>query len=412
MPAEPNADPPPLRVLIAHDFAARYGGGEHMALGLRDALRDRGHDVRFFASRAELIDGVPREADSTCFGTTSPLRRVSQALNPSAARAIARELDEFRPHVVHVRMFLSQLSPLIFPAIRRARRRHGTRAILHVVTPDLFCPLSTKILPNGTPCHHPVGRACHAEGCLSWAGMARAAVQHGLTRRWLPVFDRVVANSAYMQSRIRDEGLRCERFVWNGIPDVPRRPPLTGPPTVAFAGRLTASKGADVLIRAMPLVRKRVPDARLIVAGDGPDRAKLEVLAATEGVGDAVDFAGHLPHAKLSPLLETAWVQAVPSLWQEPFGIVCAEAMLRGTAVVATASGGLVEQVTEGETGRLCPAGDVRAWADALADLLSDRDLCERHGTAGHARADADFRQSRFVDEFESIYREILAEGA
>ena len=400
-----------MKVLIVHDYAARFGGGEHMALGLRESLRSRGHECRLFASRAELVEGVEREADATCFGTTGPLLRVTQALNPMAAAALRKEIATFRPDVVHVRMFLSQLSPLILPELRRAKKEFDTRSLLHVVNPDLFCPIGTKTLPDGTPCHRKVGVACHEEGCLPWLGVARAVVQHGLTRRWLDVFDRIVTNSQYMRDRIREEGLRCDGYVWNGIREVPQRPPLQerSTPTVAFAGRLHKTKGVDVLVRAMPAVREAVPAARLVVAGDGPELAKLRALAADLGVAAAVDFAGHLTRDELETLFAAVWVQAVPSTWEEPFGIACAEAMMRGSAVVATDSGGLAEQVVAGETGLLRPAGDVAGWADALASLLGDRGRCERMGTAGRDRAQRLFGQERFVDEFVKIYDELLA---
>lgn len=398
-----------MRVLVVHDYAARYGGGEHMAFNLRDGLRNRGHAVRVFASDAVQVPGVPVEADATCFGTFSPLNRVTQALNPMAARALAREINAHPPSVIHVRMFLSQLSPLILPVLERAKRRHGTRCVLHVVAPGPICPIGTKVLPDGSACRFRPGAACHAAGCLPWAGVVRTWVQHGLLRRWLGVFDRIVANSASMADRLRADGLRCEGHVWNGVPDAPPRGPLGEVPLVCFAGRLVPSKGADVLIRAMPEVRRVVPEARLSIAGDGPERAPLETLAGGLGLHDAVDFAGHVDHARLHRLTDGAWATAVPSLWEEPFGIACAEAMLRGTAVVASASGGLVEQVVDGHTGYLAAPGDADAWAAALARLLGDRALAERLGRAGRERALECFTLDRFIESFLELYAELGA---
>ncbi len=366
----------------------------------------RGHEARLFASTAEPIDDLPFEADAGCFGTMSPLRRVSQVFNPDAARRLRREIADFRPDVVHVRMFLTQLSPLILPLLR------GVPALLHVVTYDVICPIDTKTLPDGSPCRFRPGVACHRAGCMPWVGVARAGVQHGMTRRWLPAFDRIVANSRWVRDRLRADGLRCESFVWNGVPEQPPRPPLTGPPTFASAGRLVAKKGVDVLIRAMPEILRRVPEATLKVVGDGPELAPLKRLAEDSGVAKRVSFPGHLSHAELEELLASTWVQAVPSLWEEPFGIASAEAMFRGTAVVASASGGLAEQVVDGETGLLCPPGDVVAWTEALARVLGDRGLAERYGAAGRERAQSLFTVDRFMDGFLKVYGEIIAGAA
>lgn len=374
-----------------------------MAFLLRDELRARGHEARLFASTAEPIPDLPFEADAGCFGTMSGVRRVSQVFNPDAARRLKRELATFRPDVVHVRMFLTQLSPLILPLLR------NVPAILHVVNYDVICPIDTKRLPDGSACHLRPGVACHRAGCMPWAGVARAAVQHGLMRRWLPAFDRVIANSRWVRDRLRADGVRCEGHVWNGVPDQPPRPPLTGPPTLASAGRLVDKKGVDVLIRAMPGVLESVPEATLQIAGDGPEAAALRRLAEETGVSARVAFLGHLNHAELERVLASTWAQAVPSLWEEPFGIACAEAMFRGTAVVASDSGGLAEQVIDGETGFLCSPGDVPAWTGALVRVLADRSLAERLGAAGRERATRLFTIQRFVDEFLALYGELAA---
>jgi glycosyltransferase involved in cell wall biosynthesis len=181
---------------------------------------------------------------------------------------------------------------------------------------------------------------------------------------------------------------------------------------IGFAGRLVPKKGVDVLLHAMVLLRKRVPEVRLIVAGDGPERIGLERLAAELGIGGAVDFLGHLAQEQAEHALGAAWVQAVPSRWEEPFGLVAAEAMMRGTAVVASESGGLAEQVEPGATGYLAPAGDAGAGATgylapagdagalarALEQVVRDRDLAERMGASARVRALAELTIDRHVD--------------
>ena len=118
-----------------------------------------------------------------------PARRVLQAWNPSARRALARELDAFAPDLVHVRMFMTQLSPAILPLLA------DVPALLHVVNHDLSCPLNTRVLPDGSACGRRQGVACMEEGCLDRLGHWRAEVQRAQWRRHRGVFDRVVCNS-------------------------------------------------------------------------------------------------------------------------------------------------------------------------------------------------------------------------
>ncbi|MGH9817450.1 MAG: glycosyltransferase family 4 protein, partial [Candidatus Acidiferrales bacterium] len=302
-----------MRILILHDYGTLSGGAEMMVWRLREALRARGHQALLFTSTARPLP-LPIVSDASCFGTVSPLRRVLQATNPHAYRRLRDMLRAFRPDVVHVKMFLTQLSPLVLPLLR------SVPSLLHVINYNLICPINTKTLPSGAPCRHRPGTVCHATGCMSWPGVARIAVQRHLID--LDVFDHIVANSQWVAERLRAEGVRVDSWIHNGVPLQQQRPPLRDPPVVGFAGRLVSKKGVDMLLRAMPALLRRLPAARLLIAGDGPERLRLESLARELGIREAVAFLGHLEQAELERVLAPAWVQAVPSRWEEPFGLV------------------------------------------------------------------------------------------
>lgn len=389
-----------MKVLIVHDYGVLVGGAEYFSVALRDGLRRRGHDVRLFASSARPLP-VENMADHTCFGTMSAARKLLQVANPWAARGLGKVLRKFDPDVVHVRMFLTQLSPLIL------RPLEGYRSLLHVVNYDLICPLNTKTLPDGSACHHPAGAACYRAGCVPPLGVARALAQARLWQRWQGVFGLIVANSEWTKRRLRAEGIGVTEAVPNGVPVRAARPPLREPPTVGFAGRLWPKKGVDVLLRAMARVVAEIPQARLILAGDGPERGTVEGAIAALGLSQAVTLLGHRPREELERLLASAWVQAVPSRWEEPFGLVAAEAMMRGTAVVASDSGGVSELVSEGRTGFRVPPGNPEALAQALVRILSDRELAERLGGAGRAVALSELTEDRAVERFLGLYERL-----
>lgn len=391
-----------MRVLLINDYGGPFAGAELVTLGMREGLRARGHESRLLASRAPLLPGGSL-AEYGCAGTTSRLQPLLEAYNPSAARAVRRALEEFRPDVVHVSMFLWQLSPAIL------RHLWGVPAVYHVMTYKPVCPLGTKRLPDGRPCGSAPGRVCLTGGCLSAPSWVARGVQQALWRRWHGAFDRIVPVSASVAARLREGGFAVDRTIPPGVPVREPRPPLTGPPTIAFAGRLAREKGAHVLLRALPSVLARVPDARLVVAGDGPERARLRRLAGELGIESRTRFLGHVPADRLGQALGSAWVQAVPSLWDEPFGLVTPEAMMRGTAVVASRAGGPAESVVDGDTGLLVPEDDPEALAEALARLLASRETSEAMGAAGRQRALEQFRESACVDAFLVLYRELLA---
>ena len=394
----------PLDVLLVHDYGSPGGGAELQMLALRDGLRRRGHRVRLLSSRVPL-GGQEPEADHLCFGTTSRAQVVTSAFNPSAALALRRALARARPDVVHVRMMLWQLSPAILPWLR------DLPSVYHAAVYKAVCPRGTKRLPDGSPCTVQPGRACHRNGCLTWRSWPPAMAQRALWLAWKDAFDLRVTLSHAARRVLEAGGLAPVEVLHNGVPERPPRPALGTTPVVAYAGRLAPEKGVDVLLHAFARLSRRLPAARLRVYGDGPERPTLEALAEELGVAARTRFAGHLPRRRLEEVLDEAWVQAVPSLWEEPFGNVTTEALMRGTAVVASRAGAQPEILGEGSdgVGVLVPPGDVAAWAAALEPLLGDRDRAEAVGRAGRRRAEERFGEERWVDAVEGLYRRLLA---
>ena len=224
-----------MKVLLVADQVAPTGGAEIMTSVLRAALQRRGHDVRILASRVGA-EGTTGVADYTCRGTTSRFRTVLQTANPWALAAVRRVLREFRPDVVHVRIFMTQLSPLILPAMA------GWPALYHAVWPRVVCPTGTKVLPGGEPCTKPAGLTCYRSGCVPLRDGLPHLAQRLLWNRWRDVFGLIVANSDFCRRTLREGGLESDAVVWNGVPVVPARPPLSDPPVIAFAGRLVPQK--------------------------------------------------------------------------------------------------------------------------------------------------------------------------
>jgi glycosyltransferase involved in cell wall biosynthesis len=387
-----------MRILILNDVAATVGGAETFTLDLRDEFRKRGHEARVFASDAL---GEGDAADYTCFGTTGELRTLNRVANPRAWLALRAALAEFRPDVVHVRMFMTQLSPLVLPLLARIP------SLYHAAWYETICPIGLRLLPDGSVCEFEAGRACRQHGCLSRRAWVALMTQRALWNRWRGVFRLFVANSAAVERRLRQYGIGPTRVIWNGVPRRPRRPPLSGPPVVAYAGRFSREKGVGVLVEAFARARDAVPDASLLLVGDGPERERLAARAAELGIGGSVRWAGHLGRDAMERELESAWVVATPSVLEEPFGLAAAEAMMRGTAVVASNHGGLAEIVRDGETGVLVAPSDAEDLASALAALLSDWARCEALGAAGHAWAWDRLSQERCADRFLEAYEEI-----
>ncbi|WIY79157.1 glycosyltransferase family 4 protein [Streptomyces anulatus] len=166
---------------------------------------------------------------------------------------------------------------------------------------------------------------------------------------------------------------------------------LGGRPVILCAARLVPRKGQDTLIRALPAVRRAVPDAVLLLTGDGPYARTLRRLAADTGVADAVVLAGGQPHAAMPEHYAACDVFAMPcrtrrrGLEVEGLGIVFLEAAASGLPVLVGDSGGAPDTVRDGETGHVVDGRDVAAVADRLVELLRDRAAARAMGERGRA---------------------------
>jgi phosphatidylinositol alpha-1,6-mannosyltransferase len=167
-------------------------------------------------------------------------------------------------------------------------------------------------------------------------------------------------------------------------------------PVVVSVSRLVPRKGHDTLIGSMDDVRRLIPDASLLIVGDGPYRGELERRAATLPAG-TVTFAGAASEEELPAYYAAGDVFAMPcrsmyaGLEVEGFGIVYLEAAATARPVVAGRSGGAAEAVVDGETGIVAEPREPKAVALAIVSLLDDPQRAAGYGRAGRARVESDF---------------------
>lgn len=226
------------------------------------------------------------------------------------------------------------------------------------------------------------------------AGLARFAVRSA---------DAVVALSRYSEQLALAAGARPERVarIPPGVDSLSDGAcgtdplPDADPPTILVISRLDERyKGHDVLIRALPLVRARLPEVRLEVIGDGIFRLFYEALATALGVRESLTFRGAVDEDAKRDALQRAQVFAMPSRIAadgggEGFGIVFLEAGLYGLPVVAGALGGSADAVVNEQTGVLVDATDHIAVAEAISDLLAHPERAKEMGRLGARRAHA-----------------------
>lgn len=353
-----------LRVCLVTSAYRPYPSGvsEHVA-HLAAALADMGHDVEVMTTRF-------RDAPDAETGPV-PVRRLGRAVlvpaNGSYATLpvgrdlpgqVERLLRARRPDVVHCHgVFWPEIS---YWAIRKSRS-------VNVVT---FLSSGPDLTDRGSRAYRRLfsGQLDKIHG--------RIAISQRARRTYAPY---VPGDCRIIPSGVDTGRFRPDRAPLQGRP---------GRPNVLFVGRLDRRKGALVLVRAMALVRRRMPDAHLTVVGDGPTASEVRASVDALGLGASVTLAGRVPNADLPRYYAGADVYCSPALGGESFGIVLLEAMAAGAAVVASDIPGYDETVDRGRTGLLVPRNDPPALAAALLRLLEDRGLRGRLVAAARMKAE------------------------
>jgi glycosyltransferase involved in cell wall biosynthesis len=173
---------------------------------------------------------------------------------------------------------------------------------------------------------------------------------------------------------------------------------------VLFIARLVVFKNLDVVISAFKDVVKKVPDAKLIVVGDGPMRDKWEKMVSELHLDQNIEFTGYIPQDKKVELLSKCSSLLLPSTF-ESFGIVLLEAFAMSKPVLV--SDQIYEIVDDGVDGFILPAHDAHKWAEKIIFLLSNKTICQDMGNKGRLKVESKFNIDNIVDKLESLYTEI-----
>ena len=364
----------PLRIgLFAPYDLARAGGVNTQIRAQARALRRRGHEVRIYgAASAQLAGGevsLGAAIALTIGGTESGL-----AIDPRSSARVVRLLRSERFDVLHVH---EPLMPLVAWSV--------------------LWSASTPIV--GTfHVHREHGHRLYAAG-----------------RPWLARLVRRLAYRIAVSEAARGTAARYfpgpYEIVPNGIDIGEFRAPRPRPAAfaedrrhVVFVGRLEPRKGVEHLIRAMPAVQQRIPAARLVLVGDGPDRERLAVVARQCGA-DA-QFVCYVDDQALVACFQAADVICSPAVGGESFGIVLLEAMAAGTPVVASRIEGYAALVGDGNWAKLVAPGDAGALAREVTALMSDEEA--RTTLRARALAAVDrFDCARIAERLEGIYRDV-----
>jgi glycosyltransferase involved in cell wall biosynthesis len=365
------------RIRVVEVMATGTNGGaqEHVYSLVTRLNRDR-YDVRVVSlSHGSSVRRLQKAGIETSV--------IDEPDDRLAVLALAEELADFEPEVVHNHMFRAEVV--------------GTRAALQLGE-----------------------RGCRRPGLISTvhSSRIRCLEDRESLRQLTPLMDRLIVVSRAIEQKVADEGRRGApvSLIYNGV-DLQRynhqQPCCTlhedygieeEAPIVGVVARLEPEKGHRTLLDAWPIVLASVPGARLLVVGEGSERDSLESQADTLGISDRVVFTGRRDDV---PAVTAALDVSVLPSYREAQGLSVLEAMALSRPVVASAVGGIPEMIEDGVSGLLVPPSDPVALAGAIVRLLTDHPFADTIARRGHDLSHERFCVELMVKAICDLYDEL-----
>jgi glycogen(starch) synthase len=370
-----------MRVLYwAELFWPYVGGIEIFSTQLIPALQTYGHEFHVVTSQQSLdlpTQGEYKGTPVSRLPFQKAMRDGDVSLLLEARRQVAAIKRTFKPNLIHMNG--------VIPSV-----------LFHLQTADV-CPapllltLHQKIVaeePSGTETL--TGRALR---CAAWVNS--------------------VSSTALTQAReLVPEIMSRSSVIHNGImaPSVVPKPLPFETPRLLCLGRLATQKGFDLAVAALAAIKDRFRHAQLVIAGDGPERAKLEQQIAKLGLTGKVELVGLVAADEVPALINTATVVLMPSRF-EGLPLVALQAAMMARPIVGTQVGGLPEVVVHQETGLLVEPEDSTGLAEAIAFLLEHPRTAVEMGQAGRRRVQEVFNWQRCVDRYDELYKQLMGYG-
>ena len=393
------------RVLQIFNRYLEYGGEQGSVGRIGDTLQQIA-DVEYFLTSSDQLLGLKTPEDM--------VKAAAFAFhNPQVIERLKRyqKIGQFDIWLIH------NVFPVMSPSVYALAFKLGVPVVQYLHNYRMSC-VNGFFLNHGetcTSCIHGNFTKAALTGCWhdsrlvsGWMGAVMMRV------RAMGVFDKVAAWIAI--SRAQKDlhvqmGIPAERIhVLPHFYEVDPSSFVSEPGRdVLFVGRLSKEKGVEQLLDAWKQTDRG--KAKLLLAGEGPERAALENKIAAEKIG-GVDFLGFVAKEDQAALWKRAAFSVVPSIWQEPLGLVVFEAWERGRAVVVSDVGGLGDSVDDGVNGFKVPMRDAAAWAAAMGQLLHEPARSVEMARAGVAKLERDFTKEKWLGRIEAIYDEVLMKKA
>jgi len=402
-----------MRILYCNKYDYPFSGTEAYLFDLIHRMDERGQETALFSmdhGRTPAFAGRSYRIPHLDFkdpnaGFLKKIKMAAHAIySPSARRAMRSCLADFSPDLAHIRGIYHHLSPSILWELKH----QGIPVLYHLNDFKILCP-AYNFVAKGHVCelcshgafHHAATKGCYDGPRSSAVVLAAEAYLH----KWLRTYERCVdiflTPSEFVRNKLIASGLPAQRIeVLPHFQALPDKEDITiDEGYLLYFGRLSAEKGVYELLCAMV----QAPHIPLIIAGDGPERPRLESLAKELNLNQVL-FAGMVHGEDLQKLITGCSFSVFPSHAYETLGKSILESYAWGRPVITSDLGSRREFVQHGVTGLLYADGDRDQLAHSIGFLFNRPDLIQKMGAAARNRVHANHDPDQHVEKLLGLY--------
>ena len=407
-----------MKILHVCSFYQPLGGAEKLLFSVLDLLEQRGVENVVLAPMSQSAGATGRRREHFVDFLEYPFERsglyVSIRDNRRLAAAVTSLLREERPDVIHLH---NQQNPFVYKACSDS----GIPMVRNLHDPRLYCPTNWRLLPDGSLCPYPFGRACLTQGCVT---PTPGDVKHIAVMAWnrhlsftntTLIIESRESYELALQNGYTPEQMSLIPNCTSVLPSEDAvaaekaRACVPGGNQLLFVGRASREKGLPFLLHALTRVRSDFT-LNLLTAGDYFHH-EIAPLITRLGLESRVNVRLNTSYADTARYYAAADAVIVPSVWFETFCLVGIEAYSHMTPVIATRVGGIKDWCVDGETGFLVDVFDEVALADRIDRMLGDPDLRQRLGRNGFRRAQELYNEQEYFKRLHGLYEKVVTDG-
>ena len=400
-----------MKILLVNKFHYLRGGSEKYYFELAQLLKSKGHTVGFFSMKHEeniTTGDAEYFVEEIDLNTGSKLKALDVIYSQENKRLMAKALEEFKPDIVHINNFQRQLSASIIDAIKKKNIPIVMTA--HDLNP--ICPASI-MLYNGEVCDDCITKGysqCIKKKCVK--GSTLKSTLGVMEKKYYDIhkvfrkIDCIISPSEFNKNQLVNGKLKYNEIVTlhNFVNESERNEYVLGD-YAFYLGRLSKEKGILNLIEAIG----DIPDAKLLIAGDGPERERIEAYISEHKLDGRITLLGYQNQDSIHKYITNSRFVVIPSICNEncPYSVL--EAMEIGKPIVASRIGGIPELIADGENGYLYKADDINELKEKLTLLLDDDEKVNSFAQKSRELYESYYSPDSYYNELIKIYNKVMS---